>query len=92
VVLAPQAPQSPKEVLTATEDHEPEAGTSSDDPALLGQLPTLAEGRSAAEVKERMRKLSESALGSRGLERPAAPSNALALTELQRSTEPDTPE
>jgi hypothetical protein len=67
----------------ATEDHEPE---------LLGQLPTLPVGRSAAEMKDRMRNLSESALGSRGIERPADPSNTLALTELQLSEEPDTPE
>jgi hypothetical protein len=67
----------------ATEDPEPE---------LLGQLPTLPEGRSAAELKDRMRNLSESALGSRGIERPADPSNRLALTELQLSEGPDTTE
>jgi hypothetical protein len=75
----------------ATEDHVPEADTSSDDPELLGQLPTLPEGRSAAEMKDRMRNLSESALGSRGIERPANP-NALRLTELQLSEGPDTRE
>jgi hypothetical protein len=74
----------------ATEDHEPEAGSASDDPALLSQLPTLPEGRSAAEMKDRMRNLSESALGSRGIERPAEPTKAIALTELQLSEEPDT--
>jgi hypothetical protein len=75
----------------ATEDHEAESGTSSDHPELLGQLPTLPGGRSAVELKDRMRNLSESALGSRGIERPANPS-ALRLTELQLSDQPDTPE
>jgi hypothetical protein len=76
----------------ATEDYEPESGTSDDNPALLGQLPTLPEGRSAAELKDRMRNLSESALGSRGIERPADPSTALRLTELQLSDQLDAPE
>jgi hypothetical protein len=43
-------------------------------------------------MKDRMRNLSESALGSRGLERPADPSNALRLTELELSDQPDMPE
>jgi hypothetical protein len=74
----------------AIEDHVPEAGTSSDDPELLGQLPKLPEARSGAELKDRMRNLSESALGSRGIERPANP-NALRLTELELSDQLDTP-
>jgi hypothetical protein len=73
----------------ATDDHVPESGSSSDGPEQLGLLPTLPERRNAAEMKDRMRNLSESALGSRGLERPADPSNALRLTELELSDQPD---
>jgi hypothetical protein len=76
----------------ATEGHEPDAGTSDHDPELLSQLPKRPEGRSASEIKDRMRNLSESALGSRGIERPADPTNTLALTELQLSEEPADPE
>jgi hypothetical protein len=76
----------------ATEHPEPRADTSSNDPTLLRQVPKLPNGRSAAEIKWRMRNFSESALGSRGVERRADSSKAFALTDLWHSDEPAAPE
>jgi hypothetical protein len=78
-------PSHTQDVLMA-DDQEPMADAPRDDPGLLGQLPKLSEARSAADIRGRMRNVSESALGNRGIERPASLSKAFALSTCRVRT------
>ena len=86
------APHLAKGVSVGSKQEEAEASVTSESQGLLAQLPKLPGERRAAELQERMRNLSQSALGSRALERPARVANVSALSELQASARADAPE